>query len=358
MSMTKLSRPAVSGLVLAGVALVLAVLAPDVLLILFASVLVATLLYGGSTWLRRRTRLPYPLALAVFTAAIVAGFMVLVLVAAPVLSEQIGQLWQQLPMALRTLRRTIEAQSWGPALLSQISLEGLATPASGGALAGRATSVVASTFGAVGNFAIICVIGVFLAADPATYRAGVVALVAPSGRERAEAVLNQLGQTLQSWLLAQLLSMAVIGALTALGLWALGVPLAVVLGVIAALFTFIPNLGPILAAAPAVLLGFAASPTQGAYVAALYVGVQVIEGNVTTPLIQQHTIALPPALILLAQLFMAGLFGLLGLALATPMTAVAITLTQLLYVHGFLGSEPGRDAREAAQNGKAPAAST
>lgn len=341
--MTHLSRPAVAGSVLAAAFVLMAVLAADVLLIVFASILVATLLHGGAKWLTEHTPLPFWMALAVFTVAIVGGVVALGLVAAPVLSQQAGQLWQQVPKALATVRTAIEGQSWGPALLSQVSLEGLATPSSGGAIAGRATSAVASTFGALGNFAIICVLGVFLAADPATYRCGVVALVAPSQRERAEAVLNQLGVTLRSWMLAQLLSMAVIGLLTALGLYLLQVPLAVVLGVIAALFTFIPNLGPILAAAPAVLLGFAASPAQGAYVAALYVGVQIIEGNVTTPMIQQYTIALPPALIIAAQLLMAGAFGLLGLALATPLLAVVITLTQLLYVHGFLGSEPGRD---------------
>ena len=155
-------------------------------------------------------------------------------------------------------------------------------------------------------------------------------------------MLRQLGRTLQGWLLAQLGSMTVIGMLTALGLWLLGVQLAVVLGVIAALLTFIPNLGPILAAVPALLLAFAEGPTQVLWVAALYVGVQVIEGNVTTPLIQQRTISLPPALILAAQLLMASLFGLLGLALATPLAAVGITLTQSLYVYGYLGREPGR----------------
>ena len=239
---------------------------------------------------------------------------------------------------------SLEQQSWGPSLLERLSPDQLMERVSGagGGVAGRAGVAVVSTFGALATFAIIVVLGVFLAADPGTYRAGIVMLVAPSGRERAEAVLRQLGRTLQGWLLAQFASMAVIGALIALGLWLLCVQLAVVLGVIAALLTFIPNLGPILAAAPALLLAFADGPTEALWVAALYVGVQVIEGNVTTPLIQQRTISLPPVLIMAAQLLMASLFGLLGLALATPMAAVGITLTQSLYVHGYLGSEPGR----------------
>ena len=150
-----------------------------------------------------------------------------------------------MPRAFQGLRTRLEAQSWGPALLERLSPGQLMESGGGaaGGVAGRAGLAVVSTFGALATFAIIVVLGVFLAADPGTYRAGVVALVAPSGRERAEAVLRQLGRTLQGWLLAQISSMAVIGALTALGLWLLGVQLAVVLGVILfqALAGFVPE---------------------------------------------------------------------------------------------------------------------
>lgn len=333
-------RATTSGIVVALAVALMALFAPSVLLILFAAILMATLLHGGSAWFSRLTGLPHVVGLGLFTILILAGFATLILVAAPVLTEQATELWRQLPRALQALRTRIEAQSWGPAVLGQISMEGLANASSGGAIAGGATSALTGAFGALGNFAIICVIGLFLAADPAIYRDGIVTLFPPARRKRARSVLNQLGGTLRSWMVAQLLSMGVIGLLTTAGLWLLGVPLAVVLGVIAALLTFIPNLGPILAAAPAVLLGFASSPIQGAYVAALYVGVQVIEGNVTTPLIQQHTIALPPALILAAQLLMASLFGLLGLALATPLLAVVVKMVDLLYVEGYLEAPP------------------
>ena len=335
-----LTRSAVSGLVFTGIVVLLALLASHVLLVLFASLLVAVLLHGGGAWIAGKTGVGYGWALALFTIAILAGLVMLVVVAVPVLAQQTNELWQQLPRALDALHARLEGQSWGPALMDQFSMEEVAK--SGGRIAGGATSALTSTAGAIGTFAIICVVGVFLAADPETYRSGIIALVAPSGRDRAKAVLNQIGDALQGWMAAQLLSMAVIGLLTMFGLMLLGVPLAAVLGVIAALLTFIPNLGPILAAAPALLLGLAISPLQGAYVAALYVGVQIIEGNVTTPLIQQHTVSLPPALILAMQLLMASLFGLLGLALATPLTAVMIRLTQLLYVQGFLGSEPAK----------------
>lgn len=337
-------RATTSGLVVAAAVVLLAVFASDVLLILFAAVLLATLLHGSSDWLVRRTGLPHILALGLFVIALFAAFAALVLVAAPVLAEQAAELWRQLPQALQGVRTRVEAQSWGPAVLGQLSFEKLSSLPSGSGLAGGATTALTGAFGALGNLAIIGVIGLFLAADPATYRDGLVLLFPPERRGRAREVLDELGGTMRSWLVAQLLSMAVIGALIIVGLWILGVPLAVVLGVIAALLTFIPNLGPVLAAAPAILLGFAAAPIQGVYVAALYIGVQVIEGNVTTPLIQQRTIALPPALILAAQLLMATLYGLLGLALATPALAVAMKLTELLYVQGYLEGAPERTA--------------
>lgn len=336
---TTTTRRIVAGLVLATIFMTVVIFAIDVALIVFASILMAILLHGGSGLLVRWVGMGRGYALAIFVMALAAGLVLLVLLAAPVLAEQAVQLWEQLPLALESVRARIAAQSWGPGILAQISPAQVVTPSSGGALAGRATSVLASGFGAMMDLAIICVIGVFLAADPTTYRAGFVTLFAPEDRERATRVLDEVAHTLQGWLLAQLLAMAVIGILTTIGLWLLGVQLAVVLGVIVALLTFIPNLGPILAAAPAVLLALAESPMLAAYVVALYILVQIIEGNVTTPLIQRHTIAMPPALILAAQLLMAGVSGLLGLALATPLVAVAITLTHLLYVQGYL--EPG-----------------
>lgn len=342
MRMTPISpgtRRIVAGLVLAAVLLLIVIFAVDVGLIIFAAILLAILLHGGSEALARWTGIGRGYALAAFVLGLVACFVLLVLVAAPVLAEQAVQLWQQLPLALNALRARIAAQSWGPGLLAQFSPETVVSTGSGGALAGQATSFLASGFSAVVTLAIIGVIAVFLAADPASYRSGFVLLLAPEDRDRAGRVLDEVTETLKGWLVAQLLAMTVIGVLTTIGLWLLGVKLAVVLGVIVALLSFIPNLGPILAAAPAVLLALAESPVLALYVVALYILVQIIEGNVTTPLIQSQSIALPPALILGAQLLMAGVSGVLGLALATPLVAVAITLTHLLYVQGYL--EPG-----------------
>ena len=216
------TRRIVAGSVLAMVFLLTILFAVDVALIVFAAILLAILLHGGSGVLARWTGLGRGYALALFVTALLLGFALLVLVAAPVLAEQAVELWQQLPLALEALRSRIAAQSWGPGLLAQFSAESVVSTGSGGALAGGATSVLASGFGAMMDLAIIGVIAVFLAADPPSYRAGFVLLLAPEDRERAGRVLDEVTETLRAWLLAQLLAMAVIGVLTTIGLWLLG----------------------------------------------------------------------------------------------------------------------------------------
>jgi predicted PurR-regulated permease PerM len=127
-----------------------------------------------------------------------------------------------------------------------------------------------------------------------------------------------------------MLSMAAIGAIVWIGLWGLGVPLAGTLGMIAALFTFIPNVGPVLSVVPAALLGLAIGPLKGLFVVMLFVFVHFLEGNLITPLLERKIVRLPPALTLTAQLLLAIIAGPLGVALAAPFTAAALGAFQIL----------------------------
>lgn len=131
--------------------------------------------------------------------------------------------------------------------------------------------------------------------------------------------------------------MIVIGVLTAIGLWLLGVPMAVTLALIAALLTFIPNIGPILAVVPAALLALLQSPMQVVYVCLLYFGIQTFESYLLTPLVQRRTVSLPPALTIFAQVLAAVLLGGLALSLATPMAAALVVLVRMLYLEDVLG---------------------
>jgi predicted PurR-regulated permease PerM len=133
--------------------------------------------------------------------------------------------------------------------------------------------------------------------------------------------------------------MVFIGLLTWLGLYILGVPLSLTLGLLAGLLSFIPNFGPIISALPAILLAFIESPMKAVYVLILFVIVQIIESNIVTPLIERETVELPPALTIIFQLVLAVLIGGLGLVLATPLLAVIMVLIQMVYIEDILGDK-------------------
>lgn len=215
----------------------------------------------------------------------------------------------------------------------------------------RAGGLAATLFGALGGYVVFLFVGLFFAIDPGTYRRGLLCLVPRAKRRRAQEVLSAGAHILRMWLFGKVVAMFVVGILTWLGLIFLSIPLAMTLAVAAALLTFIPNLGPILAALPALLLALLKGPQDVLYVGILYVAVQAVETYVVTPLIQQRAGNLPPALILLGQITMALLAGSLGVILATPLVALTLVWVRMLYVEDFLGdaSEGGGSAIAASE---------
>jgi predicted PurR-regulated permease PerM len=129
-----------------------------------------------------------------------------------------------------------------------------------------------------------------------------------------------------------MISAAIVGCLTWLGLWLLGIPIALVLALIAAVLTFIPNIGPLMSLVPAVLIAASEGLGTALAVVALYMGVQAVETYLITPVIQQRTVDLPPVVILMAQIVMGILFGMLGVALAMPLAAAIMVLVKELWV--------------------------
>jgi predicted PurR-regulated permease PerM len=308
--------------------------AADVLLLIFAGVLVAVFLTSLAVVLTTYLRIGERWAVAVVVLVLIATSVAAAYFAAPSIAEQFDVLTREIPRSLDRLRAQIEEYSWGRHLLDQADpqrvlqdsrrlLEGV-----GGAFS--------SILGWLANFVIIAFIGLYGALEPNNYKRGFLRLIPLPRRDRIAEVIAEMRDTLKWWLIGKFFGMAVIGIFTTIGLWLLDVPLALILGLIAALLTFIPNIGPILSAVPAVLFGLTVSPQQAMYVGLLYAGIQVVESYLLTPLVQRKTIELPPALTLAAQVLLGVTFGGLGVALAAPLTAVAVVGTRMLYVEDGL----------------------
>ena len=145
--------------------------------------------------------------------------------------------------------------------------------------------------------------------------------------------------TVRMWVLGRIVSAALIGIGVSVGLWLLDIPLALMLGLLAGVLTFVPNFGPIASAIPAMLLALTRSPLDVLYVMLLFIGVQIVESTVLTPMIEKRAVEVPPALLLGVQVILGLLTGIVGLALAAPLTAVAMVLIRHLYVEDVLGDD-------------------
>jgi len=322
------------------IALVVAILAVwytrDVLLLAFAGVLLAVCLRTVARWLHGRIGIRPSLALAGVVLLLVGGTVAIFWMRGPAMARELSALREEVPRAAAAVEARLQRSEWGRRVVAELPSFEEALPDARSAISG-ATGVVSRTFSALTTFAIVLFLGIAFAATPGPYVAGVLALVPARKVPRAREVLQRMEATLWWWMIGRLLSMVVVAVSTGIGLWLLGIPLAFTLAFFAGLLTFIPNIGPLLAALPAVLLGLAQSPRMALYVVLLYAGVQSVETYVIAPVVDKKTVALPPALTVIAQLLLVMVAGIIGAALAAPLAAVIVVLVAMLYVNDVLG---------------------
>lgn len=329
--------------VVTGVALLLTVLvvgagfAFDVLLLAFAGVLLAVFLRGVADFFHHHLGLsdtPSLAAAVVLLVGVVAGLGWLLV---PRVAEQSRDLRETLPAALERAKAELGQSETGRWLLEQVPSRESFAPQQQAMLA-RVAGVFSSALTGVMAVVLMFFVGVYLAAQPRLYEEGLLRLVPPAGRPRGRQVLARLGVALRRWLMGQMVAMLFVGVLVWAALAALGLPFALSLAVLAAVLTFIPNFGPLLALVPAVLVGLMeGGPATALWVVGLYTAIQVVESYILTPSIQQSAVALPAAVTITAQVALGVFVGGVGLALATPLTVVVLVLVRELYVRDLLG---------------------
>lgn len=319
--------------------LILAWQAVDVLLLFFAGVLLGIGLRGVTSLLHRHTPLPLRPALVL----VLLGFFLLLAASAwllgPHLVQGLQRLGSDIPQSIERLRTDVAQVDWLWNTL-QRALDSFSNGIEN-RLVSHLAGMFSTALGAITGLLIMIALGVYLSLDPDLYINGAVRLIPPRKRARAREVLAEQGHTLRWWLLGRFSSMMIVGALTWIGLLLLGVPLAFTLAAIAGLLSFVPNIGPILSAIPAILVGLSVSPVMALYVIGLYVLVQTVESYMITPVIQQRAVAMPPALLLLVQLVMGVWVGVIGIFLATPLMVAIMVAVRMLYVEDVLGDRAG-----------------
>lgn len=310
-----------------------------VFLLAFAGILLAVLLRAMADGVSVVTRLSKGWSLLLVGVLLIASIAGGTWILAPRVAVQVEELQTELPLAFEELGEFIQQYQWGQILFQEASRLGEITdfteslPAVAAGAATMLTAVGTMTVGIV----VALFIGLFLAMNPGVYVRGTIRLVPRPSRARAVEILQATEKALRWWLIGRVIAMAFVGVVTALGLWLLGVPLSLTLGLVAAFLDFVPNIGPLAAALPAVVIAFAESPQTALYVIILYFVVQQLESYVVTPIVQQKAVSLPPAFTVFIQLLFVVLAGPLGLLLATPLAAAGLVIVRGLYVQDVLG---------------------
>ncbi|WP_042690921.1 AI-2E family transporter [Azospirillum sp. B506] len=293
------------------------------LLLIFTGVLFAILLQRLTGFVQRGTGLGHGWSLAIVLVLLVLLVGGGVWLMGTSMTAQLGQLQEQVSKAMGML-----PDGWSQRIMEQ----GKDWP-----WMNQLSSFASGLVYVIGDAVVVMFAALYLAASPGVYQRGVVLLVPPRGQKRACEVMDVAGDSLWKWLIGQLVAMAAVGTMIAVGLWLLGIPSALALGIVAGLLEFIPLVGPFLAAVPALLIGFAQSPQDALWVAGVYLVIQQVEGNLITPLLQKRVVDLPPVVTIGAIAAGGVLFGIMGMFLATPIAVVVLVMVNLLYIEDKLG---------------------
>ncbi|MDB4949135.1 MAG: family transporter, partial [Gemmatimonadetes bacterium] len=288
--------------------------------------LIAVVLHAPARLLSRW--LPFRFAFLLVVLCFAAALVGLLVKLVPQVVDQTTLLARQLPDALSSVADWYKQKTGAPpdpALAASISRQA-------GEFAGRFVPLAFNAIGTVLGAAAVLVLAVCLAAQPELYRGLLLGVTPRETRERWERLYDEAGRSVRAWMIGKSLEMLLVGVATVVGLTLFGVPGALALGAFAGLLEFIPNLGPTVGAAPAVLAAFAVSPSKALWVAVYFMVQQQVAAALFLPLVERKAVRIPPAVLLVWQLMLAVGFGLLALFVATPLLAVIVVAVRVLHV--------------------------
>jgi predicted PurR-regulated permease PerM len=300
-----------------------------VVLMAAGAIILAMLLHLGAEPLIRWLRLPGWAALTLSGLIILSVIVGTAYLFGTQISGQFQDVMHRTGTATAGIEKSLQGTATGRFLLSHMSSGNLS-------IADLLPNLLKMSTTFLEGMIIMIICGAYMAAQPGLYRTGLIWLFPPRHHARAAEIFDGIGEALRLWLLGQLLEMFVIGVLSAFAVWMIGVPGPFALGLIAGIGEFIPYLGPLLAAIPAVLVALTQSPTTALWTAFAYLVIHQIEGNLVAPLIQRRMVAIPPAVMLLGIAGISYLFGAVAIIFAAPIAVVIFAAVNLIYVRDTL----------------------
>lgn len=315
----------------------------DVLLLIFGAILLAVLLERVAAIVGRWTGWSRGACLGLTILTLVSMIVGMGWFLGSEIVAQFDELAQSLDESVRSVERLLRETVWGRWLVSQANVNASleeAVSSRSGWLRGIG-SIFSSTIGFFGGLIVFAFLALYLSISPEVYRRGMVRLFPINARPRADQIMKELGEVLSSWLGGRFLTMSIVGVLTAIGLWFLNIPLVAPLSVIAFALSFVPYIGPIASAVPAVLIATTASGglQSAAHVAVLYLLIQLLESYLIQPLVQRRAVGVPPAMLLAFQVVAGVLLGIPGVILATPLLVAGQLLVKRVYLEDVLGEQ-------------------
>ena len=332
------------GIVVFAALLMLAWYFAATLFLIFAGVLLGAALTAMTDGLGKLIRLPHPVRLGIVCLALIALLLGVVALGGATIADQAKVLSGTIKSQLVDLKSFLEKNGIDTSYFelgnaaAQPADSNAATPpapspphnlpsasaiaSSGGAIVTQTLKLLLGTVSAVGNIFIVLFLGLAFAAQPSVYRNGLLFLTPAKQRERVTVIFDRISETLERWLIAQILTMFVVSAVTWIGLAIIGIPSSFILGIQAGLLAFIPTIGALVAGLIVVLASLASGWVATLSAFALFLGVHALESFLLTPIIQRQALDIPPATLFAFQIFLGVVFGIWGLALALPLLAI------------------------------------
>jgi predicted PurR-regulated permease PerM len=304
----------------------------NVVFIAVGAIVFATLLRLGAYPFRRYLRLPRSVALIFSIILMLACLGGVAYLFGARIAGDLQDVLDRAQSAEADITASLRTSQFGKMLLKHIGDANFSL-----------SSIIAHTFSITTTFVeaviVVLITSVYLAAQPETYRAGIILLFPPRLHKRAAETLDSIGTALRLWLIGQLISMLLIGILSTIAVSIIGLPSPLALGLIAGFAEFIPYIGPVFAAIPALLVAATIDLSAVIWTLIAYLLIHQIEGQLFVPLIQHRMVHIPPAVILLGIVTTTVLFGFVSIIFAAPIVIIVFVAVKKLYIRDTLREE-------------------